>query len=184
VIGRGIKLDGETYQIVGIMPRGFIFILWRWRSSTKPPATIPAQPAISPDGHAARSAFLEPGGYLLSWRRMGRGIHVAVVLLAVFLLVRPFDCFSSGKFDQKAADCCNKGNCSPSNPDDCCKATVQGGNHLLTSKAADHSSPLLAVAMADAPDTTLPLLVAFLFVELHPPPGSLPDSRLNLPLLI
>lgn len=41
--------------------------------------------------------------------RMRRGVHIGVALLAVFLLVRPFDCFSATKFDQKAADCCKKG---------------------------------------------------------------------------
>src|SRR4029077_1332512 len=113
---------------------------------------------------------------------MRRAAHITVVLLAVFLLIRPFDCFASGKFDQKAADCCNKGKCSPSNPDDCCKATVQGGNHFLTCKATNHSSPVLAVAMADAPSTTLKLLVTSFLVELHPPTGSPPDLHLNLPL--
>ena len=121
---------------------------------------------------------------LLFWGRMRRGVHIAVALLAVFLLVRPFDCFAGGKFDQKAADCCKKGKCSPSNSDDCCKATVQDGNHLLTTKATDHSPPALEVAMADVPSTTLQLLVTSFFVEVHAPPGSPPDFRRNLPLLI
>jgi hypothetical protein len=120
---------------------------------------------------------------LLFWGRMRRGVHIAVALLAVFLLVRPFDCFAGGKFDQKAADCCKKGKCSPSNSHDCCKATIQGGNHLVTPKAPDHSVPALEVAMAVA-STTLQLLATSLFVEVHPPPGSPPDFRLNLPLLI
>src|SRR6266478_8986025 len=115
---------------------------------------------------------------------MHRGVQITVVLLAVLLLVRPFDCFTSGKFDQKAADCCNRGKCSPSNPDDCCKATVQGGNDLLTSNATDHSSPVPDVATADTPSTTLKLLITSFFVEVHAPPGSPPDLRLNLPLLI
>jgi hypothetical protein len=117
-------------------------------------------------------------------KQMRRCMHIAVAVLAVFLLVRPFDCFASGKFDQKAADCCHKGKCSPSNPDDCCKATVQGGNQFVTSKAPDHSSPVLEVAIADVPGTTLQSLVTSLFVEVHPSPGSPLDSRLNLPLLI
>jgi len=121
---------------------------------------------------------------LLFWDKMRRGVHIAVTLLAVFLLVRPFDCLAGGKFDQKAADCCKKGKCSPSNSDDCCKATVQDGNHLLTTKATDHSPPALEVAMADVPSTTLQLLVTSFFVEVHAPPGSPPDFRRNLPLLI
>ena len=121
---------------------------------------------------------------LLFWSRMRRGVHIAVALLAVFLLVRPFDCFAGGKFDQKAADCCKKGKCSPSNSDDCCKATVPDGNQFATSKAADHSSPILDVMMVDVPSTTSQPLVTSLPVEIHAPPGSPPDFRLNLPLLI
>jgi len=117
-------------------------------------------------------------------KQMRRFMHIAVALLAVFLLVRPFDCFANGKFDQKAAACCHKGKCSPSNSDDCCKATVPGGNQFVMSKAPDHSSPVLEVAMAVVPTTTLQLLVTSLFVEVQPTPGSPPDFRLNLPLLI
>jgi hypothetical protein len=115
---------------------------------------------------------------------MRRCLHIAVAAFAVLLLIRPFDCFGSGKFDQKAADCCKKGKCSPSNSDDCCKATVQGGNQLVTSKATDHSSPVLDLALADAPSGPSPLLVTSLVVEVYPPPGSPPDFHLNLPLLI
>jgi hypothetical protein len=117
-------------------------------------------------------------------KQMRRCMHIAVTLFAVFLLVRPFDCFASGKFDQKAAACCRKGKCSPSNSDDCCKATVVGGNQFVTSKAPDHSSPVLEVAMADVPITILQTVVTTLVVEVHPPPGSPPDFCLNLPLLI
>src|SRR5579872_7540611 len=98
-------------------------------------------------------------------KQMRRSMHIAVALLAVFLVTRPFDCFAGGKFDQKAADCCKKGKCSPSNSDDCCKATVQGGNQFVTSKAPDHSSPVLPVTVADVPSTTLQLVVTSLVVE-------------------
>jgi len=112
-------------------------------------------------------------------------MHIVVAVLAVLLLVRPFDCFAGGKFDQKAADCCKKGKCSPSNSDDCCKATVQGGNQFVTSKAPSHSSPVLDVWAADVPSATSePLVLAFRVVVVDPPPGSPPDFRLNLPLLI
>src|SRR5258708_9482134 len=115
---------------------------------------------------------------------MRRCMHIAVALLAVLLLVRPFDCFAGGKFDQKAADCCRKGKCSPSNPDDCCKATVQGGNQFVRSNAPNHSSPALDVAMADVVGTSLQLPVTSMCVEVHPPYASPPDFRFNLPLLI
>ena len=117
-------------------------------------------------------------------KQMRRCMHIAVAVLVVLLLVRPFDCFASGKFDQKAADCCKKGKCSPSNSDDCCKATVQGGNQFVTSKAPSHSSPVLDLLAAAVPSTTSEPLITFFAVVAHPPPGSPPDVRLNLPLLI
>jgi len=117
-------------------------------------------------------------------KQMRRCLHIAVAAFAVLLLIRPFDCFASGKFDQKAADCCKKGKCSPSNSDDCCKATVQGGTQLVTAKATDHSSPVLDLALADAPGATPQLFVVSFVADMYPPPGSPPDFRLNLPLLI
>jgi hypothetical protein len=117
-------------------------------------------------------------------RGMRRGVHIAVALLAVFLLVRPFDCFSGGKFDQKAADCCKKGKCSPSNPDDCCKSTLPGGNQLVTVQTTDRSVPVLNVVPAEVPSTTFQLSARALVVETHQPPGTPPDLSLNLPLLI
>jgi hypothetical protein len=115
---------------------------------------------------------------------LGRSVNIAVAILAVFLLVRPLDCFTGGKFDQKAADCCKKGKCSPSNPDDCCKATVPGGNELVTAQATDDSAPVLDIVATDIPRATLHMSAPVLFVEIHQPPGSPPYLRLNLPLLI
>ena len=124
---------------------------------------------------------------LTKWyvKEMHRSMHIAVAVVAVLLLIRPFDCFAGEKFDQKAADCCKKGKCSPSNSDDCCKATVQGGNQFVTSKAPSHSLPVLDLLAAEVPSVTSePLLLAFLAAVVHPPPGSPPDFRLNRPLLI
>jgi hypothetical protein len=99
-------------------------------------------------------------------------------------MVRPFDCFSGGKFDQKAAACCKKGKCSPSNPDDCCKAAVAGGNQLVAAEATDHSVPVLAAVAVNIPHTTIQSSALALFVEIDQPPGSPPNLRSNLPLLI
>jgi hypothetical protein len=122
---------------------------------------------------------------LVCSRRMHRRVHIVVALLAVFLLARPFDCFAGGKFDQKAADCCKKGNCSPANSDNCCKATVPGGNQVVTAQATDHHSvPVLDVVQADVLRATLQLQAVSFFIEIHRSPGSPPDLRLNLPLLI
>jgi|SRR5665213_2652343 len=116
---------------------------------------------------------------------MRRSLQIVVALMAVFLLVRPLDCLAGPQFDQKAKDCCKKGNCKPSNPDDCCKATVRTAGQLLTSKAPEHPSPVLHAVIAERPgSSSQPLAMASLFVELHAPPVSPPYARLNLPLLI
>ena len=116
---------------------------------------------------------------------MRRSLQIVVALMAVFLLVRPFDCFASPQSDPKAKDCCKKGNCKPSNPDDCCKGTVPDAGQLLTSKAPEHPSPILHAVIAEMPSSPAqPLVVASLFLEHHSPPESPPNARLNLPLLI
>jgi hypothetical protein len=114
---------------------------------------------------------------------MRRGVHIAVALLAVLLLIGPFDCFADGKFDQKAADCCKKGKCSPSNSDDCCKGTVPDGNQI-SPKAPDNPTPLHVVITAEAPVVMALVFAASLPSEAHAAPGSPPGSRVKLPLLI
>jgi len=121
---------------------------------------------------------------LLSWKRLHRSVHIAVALLTVFLLVRPLNCFTSGKFDQKAVDCCKKGKCSPSNADPCCRATVPSGNQLVTAQATYHSVPVLNVVSTEIPDATLQMSITAISVQVHQPPGSPPALRSNLPLLI
>jgi hypothetical protein len=116
---------------------------------------------------------------------MRRGIHIAISLLAVLLLIKPFDCFSGGKFTQKAADCCKKGKCIPSsNADDCCKGTLPGGKQLVASKAPHPTAPTLDLIAAIAPAPIAPTLGNFGFADVDAPPGSPPRARLNLPLLI
>src|ERR1700704_5798261 len=78
---------------------------------------------------------------------MRRGIHIAIAVLAILLIAKPFDCFAGGAWTQKAADCCHKGKCTPGpNADECCKGTVPGGDHFLGSKGPDHSSPIVDFA--------------------------------------
>ena len=115
---------------------------------------------------------------------MRRSLQILVSLLAVLLLALPSDCFASRPADQKAADCCRKGKCNPSNSDDCCKATVPGGHQLVASKAIHHPLPTLAFVPVYLPTITPPQLVVARFVEIHQPPGFPPNLRLNLPLLI
>jgi hypothetical protein len=114
-----------------------------------------------------------------------RAIHIPVSLIAVLLLLQPFDCFSSGKFTQKAADCCKKGKCNPSsNADDCCKGTLPGGKQLVGPKAPHHSTSTLHLIAIITPGPIAPLFDAIRFADVETPPGSPPSSRLNLPLLI
>ena len=116
--------------------------------------------------------------------RMRRGIHIAASLLAVFLLVRPFDCFA-GAITREAAECCTKGKCLPTkDAHECCKGTVPGGTQLAASKAPEHSVPAFDVATVDIQSSMSLPFVAALFREAHSPPGLPPHARLNLPLLI
>ena len=116
---------------------------------------------------------------------MRRGIHISFSLVAVLLLLKPFDCFSSGPFTRKAADCCKKGKCVPStNADDCCKATLPGGKHLLASKAPHHSTPTLDLITTNVPGPIEPVFGTTALTDVYPPTGSPPRSHLNLPLLI
>ena len=112
-----------------------------------------------------------------------RGIHIAVSLVAVFLLLKPVDCFSGNKFTKEAADCCRKGKCRPSTGDDCCKGTLPGGKQLVTSKAQNNQIaiplPVIEQVVVVEPVFTSPT-----FHQVPVPPASPPTSRLNLPLLI
>jgi hypothetical protein len=115
---------------------------------------------------------------------MRRGIHIAISLIAVLLLLKPFDCFGTGKFTQEAADCCKKGKCNPSNGDDCCKGTLPGGKELVASATAHHAQFTLDVATTVALDRFEPVAAMHAIATIAAPLGSPPTSRLNLPLLI
>ena len=115
---------------------------------------------------------------------MRRGIHIAISLIPVLLLLTPSDCFGSGQFNQKAADCCKKGKCNPSNGDDCCKGTLPGGKQLVASPTAHHAQFTLNVATTVALDPFKPAAAMRTTGAIAAPPGSPPTSRLNLPLLI
>ena len=117
---------------------------------------------------------------------MRRGVHIAIAVLAILLLAKPFDCFAGGAWTQKAADCCKKGKCAPkADADECCKATVPGGNQLLgATKAQDHSAPVMDVVSANGLGLSSELFNDDSVFVVHLPPGSPPDTNLNLPLLI
>ena len=115
---------------------------------------------------------------------MRRGVQIVVSLLAIVLLVRPFDCFASVR-TREALDCCLKGKCVPgANADDCCKNTVPAANHLLASKAAGHWTPEMTFG---APEVSARLLLPAVHISVDtfrraPPPPNL--TTLNRPLLI
>src|SRR5258707_2743419 len=109
---------------------------------------------------------------------MRSSIHISVSVLAVLLLLKPFDCFSTGQFTEKAADCCKKGKCVPSsNADDCCKGTLPGGKQLMASKAPHHLTPTLDFMASNAAGPIAPAFAAVFFSRIEAPPGSPPSSR-------
>ena len=116
---------------------------------------------------------------------MRRGIHIVMSLIAVILLVRPFDCFALGAPIQKVADCCLKGKCTPTaKSDECCKSTVPGASQLLTSKTADHTPPLVAFAAARIPNLISPWMFDGLVDTVRHPPPRMGLAAPSLPLLI
>jgi hypothetical protein len=114
-----------------------------------------------------------------------RGIHIAIAVLGILLLAKPFDCFAGAAWTQEAADCCKKGKCAPkADADECCKATVPGDNQFVGSKAPDHSAPVMDVGNANGPDLSFELFSGDYVFVVHSPPASPPDTLINLPLLI
>ena len=114
---------------------------------------------------------------------MRQGIHIAISLIAVLLLLKPFDCFGTGKFTQESANCCEKGKCNPSTGDDCCKGTLPGGKQLVASARAHHAQFTLDLAMTVGLDPFEPAAMRAI-ATIAAPLGSPPTSRVNLPLLI
>ncbi len=115
---------------------------------------------------------------------MKRSIHIFVSLLAVILLVRPFDCFAKAKPHQAAMDCCLKGNCAPTaKADDCCKTTAPDDGQIVLAKANIHPGPLVSLAVA--PVSMIPdSLTGGSIESLSHPPRSPGLNARSLPLLI
>jgi hypothetical protein len=115
---------------------------------------------------------------------MRRGVQIVISLLAVVLLLRPFDCFANAR-THEAMDCCLKGKCAPTaKADDCCKNTLPGVTLVVVSKAARHGTPVLALAAVSiSPALPTPVVRASDDLLRHPPPKPALNGR-NLPLLI
>jgi len=115
---------------------------------------------------------------------MRRGIHITISLMAVILLIRPFDCFAVGTPSREAADCCLKGKCVPTaNSDECCKNPLPDNDQIAPSKVVGHSSPLIALTAVHIPTLISPTFLAVGDPVSHPPPG-IPLTSPSLPLLI
>jgi hypothetical protein len=116
---------------------------------------------------------------------MYRRIHIIVSLLAVVLLVRPFDCFAACAPDREAADCCLKGKCAPTaKSDECCKNSAPDSDQFVMSKTADQSSPLIALDATDIPSVmAAPTFQGLADPVTHPPPRAGLTAP-SLPLLI
>src|ERR1043165_9619860 len=112
---------------------------------------------------------------------MHRGIHIAVTVLAVFLLIKPFDCATGGKYTKAAADCCKGGKCRPSTDDDCCKGTLPDGKNVIAAaKAQLNHAPIVLPSTGTSLPSELMVSGTSLYLT-NVPPGSPPSSRLTLP---
>lgn len=105
--------------------------------------------------------------------------------MAVILLLRPLECFG---LTVEAADCCIKGTCLPTaTSDDCCKGgVVPYGSQVLQTdtKSTIHWLPIIHAVSPIADGSMLTRIRGESLFMIHAPPGSPPNSRLNLPLLI
>jgi hypothetical protein len=116
---------------------------------------------------------------------MRSGRHIAISLMAVALLLRPFDCFVGGAPREQAMDCCLKGKCAPTaKSDECCKNTVPDPNQLAPLQAADHSSPLIALVGVHIPTPISSLTFGAACDPVRHPPPRASLTAPSLPLLI
>jgi len=81
-------------------------------------------------------------------------------------------------------ECCLKGKCAPTaKADECCKNTAPDYTQLAPSKAADHSSPLIAFLAVQVPAVLPPIFQTSRDSVRHPPPR-IESTAPSLPLLI
>lgn len=111
-----------------------------------------------------------------------------VALVAVFLIVRPLDCFGAGAMTQEAMECCLKGKCRPTAmaDDDCCKGIVVDGKLLAETgtKAVDQQLSVLADVVSEFVSSVPGASYISILVSAHSPPSSPPGTNIKLPLLI
>jgi hypothetical protein len=116
---------------------------------------------------------------------MRRALHIAVSLMVVVLLLRPFECFAAGTSRSDAADCCLKGTCAPTtNSDACCKNSVPVRDQFVPVKFTGHLARLIVIAAVYVPvPPPRSSIRAFADPAQHPPPR-IEFIAPSLPLLI
>jgi hypothetical protein len=141
--------------------------------------------AANPRRPACLIVILTLGGFGILEDRMRHGFQIAISLMAVILLLRPFDCFAGAAPRRQAMDCCLKGKCVPTaKSDECCKNTVPDRNQLAPSKAADHSSPLIALVAVHIPAPVSSFTFGGVGDPVRHPPPRVGLAAPSLPLLI
>jgi hypothetical protein len=119
---------------------------------------------------------------LKSSLKMRRGFQVTFSLLAVFALVRPFDCFAASPRRHEAVNCCLKGKCVPkASSDECCKNAVPEGQ--LAPKSTHDRPALDALALIVVLSQDPRALTGLSEPVKHPPPRFHLITA-SLPLLI
>ena len=115
---------------------------------------------------------------------MRRGFQVAFSLLAVFALVKPFDCFAASPRSHEAANCCLKGKCVPkASSDECCKNAVPDQGQLAP-KSTHHRPALDALALIVVLSQDPPRALTGLSEPVKHPPPRFQLITASLPLLI
>lgn len=116
---------------------------------------------------------------------MRHGIHIAVTLMAVILVIRPFDCFAARTPSRQAADCCLKGKCVPTaNSDECCKNTVPDGGQCVITKATDPVPVPAAWIVTDRTSLIAPMTIQDLVGQVVHLSPRICLTAPSLPLLI
>lgn len=112
---------------------------------------------------------------------------MTVALVAAVLLTRPMECVGMGSMTWDGAECCVNGECVPIvDSDDCCRYVVSDtAEPIQAAWNVVNDWHLFGVAAMPEPLDTLSYQPrAEPFANVHSPPDSAPESRLNLPLII
>jgi hypothetical protein len=117
---------------------------------------------------------------------LGKRFFPLFLAAAIFLL-QGGACVSLFFADKQAHDCCQKGHCSPKNPDPCCQ--VRSNTTVTQAQAKEKASFVEAASLSALPAWTVPVIMVNVDHEVPyglmfapSPPGQLGDF--SLPLLV